>query len=104
MGGFTLINKIEEPRKPEKPHWFSFSRNEDYDSQKRQYDEEYRRYNLGPVSFEKFKKIVEEAQIDFPAITTADIEDRSKGDFLSKALAVFQTTWFLFQCAARGPQ
>jgi len=37
-------------------------------------------------------------------ISEADIKDRSKGDFLSKLIAIFQTTWFILQCIARGHQ
>ena len=37
-------------------------------------------------------------------VTAADIEDRSKGDALSKIIAILQTTWFIVQCIARGQQ
>ncbi|KAF9443006.1 hypothetical protein P691DRAFT_642686, partial [Macrolepiota fuliginosa MF-IS2] len=30
-----------------------------------------------------------------------EITDKSKGDFLTKLLIVFQTSWFIFQCVAR---
>lgn len=39
--------------------------------------------------------------IDPPSITEEDIEDRSKGDSISKTLIIFQTTWFIVQCIAR---
>ena len=42
--------------------------------------------------------------IEIPKITAADIEDRSKGDALSKIIAILQTTWFIVQCIARGQQ
>ena len=42
--------------------------------------------------------------IDIPIITAAAIEDRSKGDALSKIIAILQTTWFIVQCIARGQQ
>jgi hypothetical protein len=32
----------------------------------------------------------------------ADIQDKSKGGFLSKGFAVVQTSWFVLQCVARG--
>jgi len=41
---------------------------------------------------------------DFPRISKADIEDKSKGDAISKALVVLQTSWFVTQCIARGVQ
>ncbi|KAI9507075.1 hypothetical protein F5148DRAFT_1285684 [Russula earlei] len=40
----------------------------------------------------------------FPRIAKAEIEDRSKGDALSKTLVVLQTGWFVTQCIARGVQ
>ena len=42
--------------------------------------------------------------IEIPIITAAAIEDRSKGDALSKIIAILQTTWFIVQCIARGQQ
>ena len=42
--------------------------------------------------------------IKIPKVTAADIEDRSKGDALSKIIAILQTTWFIVQCIARGQQ
>jgi hypothetical protein len=39
---------------------------------------------------------------DFPRISEAEIEDRSKGDALSKGFVVVQTSWFMAQCIARG--
>jgi hypothetical protein len=40
--------------------------------------------------------------IDFPCVTEGEIQDKSKGDVLSKGLVVIQTAWFLLQCIARG--
>ena len=42
--------------------------------------------------------------IEIPKMTAAAIEDRSKGDALSKIIAILQTTWFIVQCVARGQQ
>jgi hypothetical protein len=39
---------------------------------------------------------------DFPRISKAEIDDRSKGDTISKAFVVLQTGWFVTQCIARG--
>jgi hypothetical protein len=33
-----------------------------------------------------------------------DINDRTRGDILSKSIAVLQATWFVVQCIARGIQ
>ena len=42
--------------------------------------------------------------IEIPIITAAAIEDRSKGDALSKIVAILQTTWFIVQSIAHGQQ
>ena len=42
------------------------------------------------------------SEIAFPTITAAEIKDKGRGDFLSKAIAILQTTWFIAQCIARG--
>ncbi|KAI9451248.1 hypothetical protein F5148DRAFT_552871 [Russula earlei] len=41
---------------------------------------------------------------DFPRIAKEEIEDRSKGDVISKTLVILQTGWFVMQCIARGVQ
>jgi len=41
---------------------------------------------------------------DFPRISRAEIEDKSKGDAISKGLVILQTGWFVAQCIARGVQ
>ena len=44
----------------------------------------------------------EAGKIKWPTITKKEIADRNKGDYLSKAIVLFQTTWFVGQCIARG--
>jgi len=39
---------------------------------------------------------------DFPRISKKEIQDKSKGDFISKAVVILQTSWFVMQCIARG--
>ncbi|KAI9449657.1 hypothetical protein F5148DRAFT_1019947 [Russula earlei] len=39
---------------------------------------------------------------DFPRIAKEEIEDRSKGDVISKTVVILQTGWFVMQCIARG--
>jgi hypothetical protein len=39
---------------------------------------------------------------DFPRISKMEIQDKSKGDFISKAVVILQTSWFVIQCIARG--
>jgi hypothetical protein len=40
--------------------------------------------------------------IDFPKITKREVQDRSKGDLLSKGIVILQTGWFVTQCIARA--
>lgn len=47
--------------------------------------------------------LIEYNYVDFN-VTAKEINDRSKGDMLSKCLVVLQTTWFAMQCIARGVQ
>jgi hypothetical protein len=47
---------------------------------------------------------VRDGLVDIPDITKADIEDRSKGDVLSKGIAILQLVWFVIQLAARYAQ
>ena len=49
----------------------------------------------------KLQSLAQEGEIDFPCITKNEIQDRSKGDVLSKGLVVIQTGWFILQCIAR---
>ncbi|KAF9473970.1 hypothetical protein BDN70DRAFT_866848 [Pholiota conissans] len=39
-----------------------------------------------------------------PRLTEEDIQDRSKGDIISKTIIILQTTWFIVQCLARWSQ
>jgi len=41
---------------------------------------------------------------DFPRLSKAEIDDKSKGDAISKCVVVLQTGWFVTQCIARGVQ
>ncbi|KAG2369102.1 hypothetical protein BDR07DRAFT_1604982 [Suillus spraguei] len=49
-------------------------------------------------------RFVREGSVEMPVITKADIEDRSKGDVLSKCIAILQLVWFLIQLIARYAQ
>ncbi|KAF9471205.1 hypothetical protein BDN70DRAFT_978161 [Pholiota conissans] len=44
---------------------------------------------------------IEKGIISPPRITEEDIQDRSKGDIISKTIIILQTTWFIIQCLAR---
>ncbi|KAG1730948.1 uncharacterized protein EDB91DRAFT_737112 [Suillus paluster] len=47
---------------------------------------------------------VRKGSMDMPVITETEIEDRSKGDGLSKGIAILQLVWFVLQLVARYTQ
>ncbi|KAG1848971.1 hypothetical protein DFJ58DRAFT_889592 [Suillus subalutaceus] len=49
-------------------------------------------------------QFVRDGSVEMPVITEADIEDRSKGDVLSKWVAILQLVWFIIQLIARYAQ
>jgi len=53
---------------------------------------------LEPIELEKLS---EAGRIEWPSITEEEIQDRSKGDYLSKGIVLVQTSWFIAQCIAR---
>jgi hypothetical protein len=55
-------------------------------------------YILDPF---ELQLLVQHGGIDLSCITEKEIQDRSKGDMLSKGLVVIQTGWFILQCIAR---
>ena len=59
---------------------------------------------MGVLFPEIFAEFLTEGKIDFPTVTVDEIEDRSKADGFSKAIALGQTLWFVVQCIARGVQ
>ena len=59
------------------------------------YDGEKPLHTLDPFELES-------TSFDFPNITEGEINDRSKGDILSKGLVIIQTSWFILRCVARG--
>ncbi|TFK36322.1 hypothetical protein BDQ12DRAFT_699617 [Crucibulum laeve] len=52
----------------------------------------------------ELEDLMKEGNVDLPDVTEDDIEDKSKGDILSKGLVLLQTSWFIVQCIARGIQ
>lgn len=58
----------------------------------------------GIVTFDTFKRLLEGNHIDFPTVTEEEIEDKSKGDALSKGITLLQITWFIIQIIARQQQ
>ena len=53
---------------------------------------------LGPRQLED---LFTKGKIAVPLVKEEVIKDRSKGDGLSKALVIVQTSWFITQCVAR---
>ncbi|KAG1879038.1 hypothetical protein F4604DRAFT_1679496 [Suillus subluteus] len=49
-------------------------------------------------------RFVCEGSVDMPVIAEEDIEDRSKGNVLSKLVAILQLVWFIIQLVARYAQ
>ncbi|KAG1721796.1 hypothetical protein EDB19DRAFT_2044234 [Suillus lakei] len=56
------------------------------------------------LTSDELLRLIREGSVEMPIIAGADIEDRSKGDVLSKGVAVFQLLWFVLQLAARYVQ
>ncbi|KAF9478662.1 hypothetical protein BDN70DRAFT_859672 [Pholiota conissans] len=56
------------------------------------------------LDYARLKRCIADGTMDPPDITADEIKDRSKGDFISKGLAVLQTSWFLLQCITRWSQ
>ena len=54
------------------------------------------------LSLSDIERLVQNQEIEYPIATRDEIQDKSKGDAVTEALVVLQTTWFLLQCAARG--
>ncbi|KAG1767099.1 hypothetical protein EDD22DRAFT_819494 [Suillus occidentalis] len=59
------------------------------------------RATLEPTELLRF---VREGSVEMPTITEAEIKDRSKGDGISKCIAILQLVWFLIQLIARYAQ
>ncbi|KIM41091.1 hypothetical protein M413DRAFT_412124 [Hebeloma cylindrosporum] len=57
---------------------------------------------LRVLEAKELEELSEAGKIEWPTITEEEISDRSKGDYLSKTIVLFQTTWFIGQCIARG--
>lgn len=58
--------------------------------------------NVRPLDLDDLEDASEMKEIDWPETSEDDILDKSKGDYFTKGVVVLQTTWFIFQCIARG--
>jgi len=54
--------------------------------------------------FRDGRRFREPCEIAFPMITAEEIQDKARGDFLSKVIVILQSLWFIVQCIARGKQ
>ncbi|KAJ7303473.1 hypothetical protein DFH08DRAFT_722187, partial [Mycena albidolilacea] len=57
-----------------------------------------------PVTTQKQLDNVKQYLIEINAVDIEDIKDKSKGDALSKGVALFQVLWFVVQCLVRVHQ
>ncbi|KAF5309915.1 hypothetical protein D9619_010541 [Psilocybe cf. subviscida] len=65
------------------------------------YENEYPREVL---DYTRLAELLRKKAIDVLTVTERDLRDRSKGDAVSKAIVVLQTTWFVVHCIARAAQ
>ena len=56
---------------------------------------------IGVLTVERMEKFFREDRIHFPNIREDEIQDRSKGDGISKFLVIVQTSWFVAQSITR---
>ena len=61
-------------------------------------------HDIRVLTPEDFRNLLADQEIGFPLFSEKEIQDRSKGDGLSKGLAVLQTSWFIAQCISRKVQ
>jgi hypothetical protein len=54
-----------------------------------------------PLTPDELVYLVQKGYIDVPSITKKEIDDKSKGDMMSKGITIVQTGWFVMQCLAR---
>ena len=54
-----------------------------------------------PLTTDELVFLVRKGYIDVPSITKKEIDDKSKGDVMSKGITIVQTGWFIMQCLAR---
>ena len=58
----------------------------------------------GVLTLECFKALLRRNRIAFPTISKDEIDDKSKGDALSKGIAYLQLAWFIAQIITRAAQ
>ncbi|KAF5328377.1 hypothetical protein D9619_013261 [Psilocybe cf. subviscida] len=58
-------------------------------------------YPTAVLDYRRLEHLLRNRLIDPPTVTEAELEDRSKGNAISKSIVVLQTSWFVLQCCAR---
>ncbi|TFK25458.1 hypothetical protein FA15DRAFT_680232 [Coprinopsis marcescibilis] len=59
---------------------------------------------LGILTIDRMRHLNRTGRIHWPNISAKQIHDKSKADWLSKGVVIFQTTWFIGQIIARATQ
>ena len=55
-----------------------------------------------PLTPDELLDFLKKGQVEMPVVSEKDLDDRSKGDWLSKTIAILQLVWFILQLAARA--
>ena len=50
----------------------------------------------------ELEELYDEGKVAWPSITEEEIQDKSKGDYLSKGIVIVQISWFIVQCIVRA--
>lgn len=58
-------------------------------------------FPLQVLTYDRLASLLQDKKILQPTVTERELRDRSKGDWVSKIIAVLQTLWFVVQCLAR---
>ncbi|KAF5328418.1 hypothetical protein D9619_013319 [Psilocybe cf. subviscida] len=61
-------------------------------------------YPTAVLDYGRLEQLLRNGFIAPLSVTEGEIQDRSKGNAISKSLVVFQTLWFVLQCCARWSQ
>ena len=67
-------------------------------------DETYQQLIYHRLTYSEFRGLVRAGLVDPPNITAKEVEDKSKGNWFSKSLALLQIGWFVLQLLARVAQ
>ncbi|KAF8153946.1 hypothetical protein B0H34DRAFT_676828 [Crassisporium funariophilum] len=54
------------------------------------------------LTTDELAQLASDGDIEWPTISEGEIQDRSKGDYLSKGIVIIQVSWFIAQCISRA--